>query len=206
MPEYPRNYPEDGDKPLLVPAPYDGLYDLYLMSKSDFYLRELDNYNNSALAYAPPKEKEETFGADDLGSGAYQAYSDQRANDYRSMADGLAGSPIFRGMDDETRDKVLKAAYDLADKSALEDHSDGQYKITTKWMTLADEAEAVGVEPWEYVLFHVAYNEAETTRDENGDAMKGETKSDHVREWLELSGLTQEQQEFLWGTVYKSEW
>ena len=125
--------------------------------------------------YAPPKEKEETFGADDLGSGAYQAYSDQRANDYRSMADGLAGSPIFRGMDDETRDKVLKAAYDLADKSALEDHSDGQYKITTKWMTLADEAEAVGVEPWEYVLFHVAYNEAETTRDENGDAMKGET-------------------------------
>lgn len=156
--------------------------------------------------YAPPKEKEETFGADDLGSGAYQAYSDQRANDYRSMADGLAGSPIFRGMDDETRDKVLKAAYDLADKSALEDHSDGQYKITTKWMTLADEAEAVGVEPWEYVLFHVAYNEAETTRDENGDAMKGETKSDHVREWLELSGLTQEQQEFLWGTVYKSEW
>lgn len=43
-------------------------------------------------------------------------------------------------------------------------------------------------------------------RDENGDAMKGETKSDHVREWLELSGLTQEQQEFLWGTVYKSEW
>lgn len=156
--------------------------------------------------YAPPKEKEETFGADDLGSGAYQAYSDQRANDYRSMADGLAGSPIFRGMDDETRDKVLKAAYDLADKSALEDHSDGQYKITTKWMTLADEAEAAGVEPWEYVLFHVAYNEAETTRDENGDAMKGETKSDHVREWLELSGLTQEQQEFLWGTVYKSEW
>lgn len=123
--------------------------------------------------YAPPKEKEETFGADDLGSGAYQAYSDQRANDYRSMADGLAGSPIFRGMDDETRDKVLKAAYDLADKSALEDHSDGQYKITTKWMTLADEAEAVGVEPWEYVLFHVAYNEAETTRDENGDARMG---------------------------------
>lgn len=51
LPEYPRNYPEDGDKPLLVPAPYDGLYDLYLMSKSDFYLRELDNYNNSALAY-----------------------------------------------------------------------------------------------------------------------------------------------------------
>ena len=115
------------------------------------------------------------------GSSAYQAYSDQRANDYRSMADDLASSPIFRGMDDETRDKVLKAAYDpQPTKSALADHSDGQYKISTKWMTLAD-SRAVGVEPWEYVLFHVAKNEAETTRDENGDAMKGETKSDHVR-------------------------
>jgi hypothetical protein len=51
LPEYPKSFPEDGDKPLLVGAPYDGLYDLYLMSKVDFYNREADNYNNSALAY-----------------------------------------------------------------------------------------------------------------------------------------------------------
>lgn len=51
LPDYPKAYPEDGDKPLLVEAPYDGLYDLYLMSKVDFYNREADNYNNSALAY-----------------------------------------------------------------------------------------------------------------------------------------------------------
>lgn len=157
--------------------------------------------------YAPAKEKEETFGADDLGSSAYQAYSDQRANDYRSMADDLASSPIFRGMDDETRDKVLKAAYDLADKSALEDHSDGQYEISTKWMAQADDAEAQGIEPWEYVLFHTAYNEMEGTKDADGKTVKGEAKSDHVREWLEdFSGLTDEQRAFLWGTVYTSEW
>ena len=51
LPDYPKAFPEDGDKPLLVEAPYDGLYDLYLMSKVDFYNREADNYNNSALAY-----------------------------------------------------------------------------------------------------------------------------------------------------------
>lgn len=51
LPEYPKVYPEDGDKPLLVEAPYDGLYDLYLFSKVDFYNREADNYNNSALAF-----------------------------------------------------------------------------------------------------------------------------------------------------------
>ena len=157
--------------------------------------------------YAPVKEKEETFGADDLGSSAYRAYSDQRANDYRSMADDLASSPIFRGMDDETRDKVLKAAYDLADKSALADHSDGQYEVSTKWMAQADDAEAQGIEPWEYVLFHTAYNEMEGTKDADGKTVKGEAKSDHVREWLEdFSGLTDEQRAFLWRTVYTSEW
>lgn len=157
--------------------------------------------------YAPVKEKEETFGADDLGSSAYRAYSDQRASDYRSMADDLASSPIFQGMDDETRDKVLKAAYDLADKSALADHSDGQYEVSTKWMAQADDAEAQGIEPWEYVLFHTAYNEMEGTKDADGKTVKGEAKSDHVREWLEdFFGLTDEQRAFLWGTVYTSEW
>ena len=157
--------------------------------------------------YAPAKEKEETFGADDLGSSAYRAYSGQRANDYRSMADDLTSSPIFQGMDDETRDKVLKAAYDLADKSALADHSDGQYEVSTKWMAQADDAEAQGIEPWEYVLFHTAYNEMEGTKDADGKTVKGEAKSDHVREWLEdFSGLTDEQRAFLWGTVYTSEW
>lgn len=157
--------------------------------------------------YTPVKEKEETFGADDLGSSAYRAYSDQRANDYRSMADDLTSSPIFQGMDDETRDKVLKAAYDLADKSALADHSDGQYEVSTKWMAQADDAEAQGIEPWEYVLFHTAYNEMEGTKDADGKTVKGEAKSDHVREWLEdFSSLTDEQRAFLWGTVYTSEW
>lgn len=157
--------------------------------------------------YASVKEKEETFGADDLGSSAYRAYSDQRASDYRSMADDLTSSPIFQGMDDETRDKVLKAAYDLADKSALADHSDGQYEVSTKWMAQADDAEAQGIEPWEYVLFHTAYNEMEGTKDADGKTVKGEAKSDHVREWLEdFSGLTDEQRAFLWGTVYTSEW
>lgn len=157
--------------------------------------------------YAPAKETEETFGADDLGSSAYRAYSDQRASDYRSMADDLTSSPIFQGMDDETRDKVLKAAYDLADKSALADHSDGQYEVSTKWMAQADDAEAQGIEPWEYVLFHTAYNEMEGTKDADGKTVKGEAKSDHVREWLEdFSGLTDEQRAFLWGTVYTSEW
>lgn len=52
LPKYPKRFPEDGDAPeLLVPAPYDGLYDLYIWSKVDFTNREMENYNNSAAAY-----------------------------------------------------------------------------------------------------------------------------------------------------------
>lgn len=188
-----------------APFEYSAIEELLILSKS--LLQGTHQPDPLDAFYAPAKEKEETFGADDLGSSAYRAYSDQRASDYRSMADDLTSSPIFQGMDDETRDKVLKAAYDLADKSALADHSDGQYEVSTKWMAQADDAEAQGIEPWEYVLFHTAYNEMEGTKDADGKTVKGEAKSDHVREWLEdFSGLTDEQRAFLWGTVYTSEW
>lgn len=155
---------------------------------------------------ATREETPDGFGADDLAASAYERYTAQRATEYRAMEAGLERSPIFRGMDNEAKDKVLKAAQDLVSEAALADNSGGRYEVDTKWMTLADDAEREGIEPWEYVLFHVAYNEAETTKDSDGKAVEGESKSDHVREWLELSGLTPEQQEFLWGTVYKSEW
>jgi Zn ribbon nucleic-acid-binding protein len=51
LPKIVQQFPEDGDEPLLVEAPYDNLYDLYVMAQVDFYNREADNYNNSALAF-----------------------------------------------------------------------------------------------------------------------------------------------------------
>lgn len=51
IPQVVEHFPEDGDKPLLVESPYDNLYDLYLMAQIDFYNREAENYNNSALAF-----------------------------------------------------------------------------------------------------------------------------------------------------------
>ena len=46
LPKVAETFPEDGDLPLLVGAPYDRLYDLYLMAQVDFYNREYDNYNS----------------------------------------------------------------------------------------------------------------------------------------------------------------
>lgn len=44
-------YPDDMDKELLIPPPYDGVYSLYLESMIDYYNREYGNYNNSAAMF-----------------------------------------------------------------------------------------------------------------------------------------------------------
>lgn len=43
----PQSWPEDGDKPLLVEAPRDNIYDLYLIAMVQFYMREYSDYNNT---------------------------------------------------------------------------------------------------------------------------------------------------------------
>ncbi len=44
-------YPDDMDKELLIPFPFDNIYGLYLESMIDFYNREYGNYNNSAMMF-----------------------------------------------------------------------------------------------------------------------------------------------------------
>ena len=45
------SYPEDMDKELLIQAPFDGVYALYLEAKIDYHNREYANYNNSAAMF-----------------------------------------------------------------------------------------------------------------------------------------------------------
>lgn len=47
----PLAYPEDMDKELLISAPFDNVYGLYLESMIDYYNREFGNYNNSAMMF-----------------------------------------------------------------------------------------------------------------------------------------------------------
>lgn len=44
-------YPDDMDKELLIPAPFDDSYTLFLEAKIDYYNKEIQNYNNSALMF-----------------------------------------------------------------------------------------------------------------------------------------------------------
>lgn len=44
-------YPDDMDKKLLIPAPFDDCYTLFLEAKIDYYNREYTTYNNSATMF-----------------------------------------------------------------------------------------------------------------------------------------------------------
>ena len=48
----PKQWPEDGDMPLLVKPPYDKLYDSYLKAMIEFYMREYAEYNNTQEMFA----------------------------------------------------------------------------------------------------------------------------------------------------------
>lgn len=44
-------FPEDADRPLLVDAPYDRLYELYLLCQIDLHNGETDRYANSVRVF-----------------------------------------------------------------------------------------------------------------------------------------------------------
>ena len=45
------SYPEDLDKELLIPEPFENVYNYFLEAKIDYYNREYGNYNNSTLMF-----------------------------------------------------------------------------------------------------------------------------------------------------------
>ena len=47
----PYEYPGDGDKELAVKAPYDNIYELYIVAMSDFFSGEMGNYAASSAMF-----------------------------------------------------------------------------------------------------------------------------------------------------------
>ena len=45
------SYPDDMDTKLLIPAPFDNLYELYLSAKIDYHNKEYDLYGNSVTMF-----------------------------------------------------------------------------------------------------------------------------------------------------------
>ena len=47
----PYKFPEDSERELVVKAPYDNLYELYIIAMSDFFSGEMANYSASAMLF-----------------------------------------------------------------------------------------------------------------------------------------------------------
>lgn len=47
----PYSYPDDMDTELLIPFPFDDVYEQYVSSMIDYHNQEYDNYNNSATMF-----------------------------------------------------------------------------------------------------------------------------------------------------------
>ena len=47
----PYSYPEDMDRELLIPYPFNNAYEMYVEAMIDYYNREYGNYNNSVLRF-----------------------------------------------------------------------------------------------------------------------------------------------------------
>ena len=45
------SFPDDMDRELLIPAPYDNVYSLYLAAQIDYHNREFSNYNNAVMMF-----------------------------------------------------------------------------------------------------------------------------------------------------------
>ena len=45
------SFPEDKDKELVLKAPYDNIYELYIIAMSDFFSGELASYSASAILF-----------------------------------------------------------------------------------------------------------------------------------------------------------
>lgn len=116
----------------------------------------------------------------------------QDGNGHTNQSEALAAVDMVPGLSDDAKAYLWKSAAVTGE--------------TPAWLDYESAAGAAGIDPWEYILFHDAYYNASSTKDENGKTIEGQSKQDHVREWLQSSSFTREQQEFLWGTVYKSDY
>lgn len=55
------SYPEDSDRELLIPAPYDGVYLYYLQAMLDYQNREYGNYANTMSMFNAAMDQYEKY-------------------------------------------------------------------------------------------------------------------------------------------------
>ena len=138
-------------------------------------------------------EDEEKFSAADLNASSFSKYETQKGEAYRTQADKATSSGAFSRLSDEGKDKALGYVESYAEAVALKENSGGQYKITTKWIQNAQEAQnQYRIAPGVFAACKAAASECETLKDKDGDSIDY-SKGLQIMEMLFRSGLNEQQ-------------
>lgn len=133
-------------------------------------------------------------------------FSSRKEDVRNDVSADLESSRGYRQLTDEQQEKALDAAETYAYVTAMLEQ-DPEYTVpdTYNWVLKANAGKAVGVEPFEYILFDLAYDMAESEKDENGKTVAGSKQEKVIEALDDMSWLSDRERDYLYGTRYSSD-
>lgn len=130
--------------------------------------------------------EEPSFSAKNLTDAQYQAYAQQKAENYETLIAHIDKNKTFQAMSDSAKDKVYRMAYNYTDQYALADNSDGAYEVSTDWMVKAKAASKNGTKVWDYLVDYVQNSEDNAAKNEAYASMYTALESGDIKEYQRI--------------------
>ncbi len=130
--------------------------------------------------------EEPSFSSKNLTDAQYQAYAQQKAEDYETLISHIEKDKTFQAMSDSAKDKVYRMAYNYTDQYALADNSDGAYEVSTDWMVKAKAASKNGTKVWDYLVDYVQNSEDNAAKNEAYASMYTALESGDIKEYQRI--------------------
>ena len=182
-----------------------GLSSLYKKEMGKQHKGSADNYRDAQSGYftSGRDESESGFDLNKLTNHQQESYYKTAEDTYNAIMKSDTAEKALRNIDAETTDALMRAALSMAREkgkaSAIEDYSD-----TPKWMGWASGGEKYGVDEAEAILFKIAYDMTDSSKDENGNAING-SKKENVLETVReiMPWLSGKELEYLMSNYWK---
>lgn len=154
-----------------------------------------------------------------LSGDQYVEYATQKGQTAYDILDEFIRSSSYKSMSDSEKADAVKDVYKYADavgKVAVSDYKpDGwvakvmngaeKVGIGSEEGVWLEPAESVGLEPWEYIIYNIAYDMAESELDEDGKTIPGSKQEKVIEAIDDMSWLSPEQKSWLFRSKYSSD-
>lgn len=154
-----------------------------------------------------------------LSGDQYVEYATKKGQTAYDLLDEFIRSSSYKSMSDSDKAEAVKDVYEYADavgKVAVSDYKpDGwvakvmngaeKVGIGSEEGVWLEPAESVGLEPWEYIIYNIAYDMAESELDEDGKTIPGSKQEKVIEAIDDMSWLSPEQKSWLFRSKYTSD-